>query len=96
MILQRCKFDFCQKEIGDCQTCRESIGKVFEDFSSEHSLQWQKDYLIAIRCRPMEEQEDEKNCIDGATNWWSKTSRQIFTNNRATQVCTDLTCTETR
>merc|ERR1712018_219475 len=85
-----------ESDIGNCDTCQESVGLLFKDFRSEHSLKWQQDYLIATYCRPMENETLEENCVDGVSTWWAETSTKIFSDNRKSEVCLVLGCTPMR
>ena len=73
----------------DCEICNASLSILFADFSTDQSIQWQSDYLLAKSCEQgMGNETVTEMCIDDITTWWNLVAKQIFgSNKRASEVC---------
>ena len=70
-----------------CQTCRDAILVLFNDFTTDNSIMGQKSQLEHDICPSM---ADPNGCSAAIESWWGKIARIIFSDIEAAHVCFEL------
>ena len=68
-----------------CESCREGLSTLFENWTVPGAIKAEEEYLIAFICR--DHIHDPAKCSVGVRTWWGKLAKIIFSDESGLLYC---------